>query len=105
MIRRRSTRSCAAVRLFAEAHRTDYGLLWQANTLFEEALRHDPRYARAHYMHHDAYGHTLTGGDSRDRARARTLGGKPATVESLIARMRQDLDAAVDTARDPNRCS
>ena len=84
--------------LFAEAHRTDYGLLWQANALFEEAVRHDPRYARAHYMHHDAYGHTLTGDISIERAPPQD--GKAATVDALVARMRQDLDAAVATARD-----
>lgn len=33
--------------------------------------------------------------------RAPPVEGKAATVASLIARMRQDLDAAVDTARDP----
>ena len=84
--------------LFSEAHRTDYGLLWQANALFEEALRHDPRYARAHYLHHDAYGHTLTGDIPIERAPAHE--GKPATVDSLMVRLRQDLDAAVATARD-----
>ena len=84
--------------LFSEAHRTDYGLLWQANALFEEALRHDPRYARAHYMHHDAYGHTLTGDIPIERAPAHE--GRPATVDSLMVRLRQDLDAAVATARD-----
>ncbi len=84
--------------IFADAHRTDYGLLWEANTWFENALQHDPQYARAHYMHHDAYAHTLLGDSAIGRAP--TEDGKPATVESLIARMRQDLDAAVDSARD-----
>lgn len=84
--------------LFAQAHRTDFGLLWQANTWFEKALQHDPRYARAHYMHHDAYAHTLLGDIAIERAPAQD--GKPATVDSLIARMRHDFDAAVDSARD-----
>lgn len=85
--------------LFGEAHRTDFGLLWQANTLLEQALQHDPKYARAHYMHHDAYAHTLL--NDIPIARAPAQDGKPASIDSLMARMRQDLDAAVETARDP----
>lgn len=85
--------------LFGEAHRTDFGLLWQANTLLEQALQHDPKYARAHYMHHDAYAHTLL--NDIPIARAPAQDGKPASIDSLMARMRQDLDAAVEAARDP----
>ena len=85
--------------LFARAHREDFGLLWDANALLEQALRHDPRYARAHYNHHDAYAHTLMGDIALSRAPAQD--GKPATIATLTERMRLDLDAAVATAPDP----
>lgn len=77
----------------AHGHLDGINMLVEANTLFEEALRLEPEFARAWEMHSDFYAHKLMDALSDDEV-------SEEQTALYLQRMTSDLENAIEVARD-----
>ncbi len=80
--------------------RTDESL-FDANRWFEQAFAIDPDYSAAYEYHGDAYSHLLLNGDDNPFAPASRA--PDLTKEEALQRLRDDVENAYQTTRDPAR--
>lgn len=84
-------------KIFADAHngKTDK-TLWDANTLFEKAMKVDPKFVLPALSHMDAYSHTILGNVNR-----LTDDGPQLTKEEAQQLLLKDLDFVIQNTDNP----